>query len=108
MNQDRDDEPGYRFEGFHLLPRRRLLLRGADPVKLTQRAIKILIVLVERHGRIVSRDEILDLAFPGVFVEPGNVAVHITRLRKQLSPTAIATVPGLGYRFAVALYTDSA
>jgi predicted ATPase/DNA-binding winged helix-turn-helix (wHTH) protein len=99
MNHSPSDESGYRFDGFHLLPGQKLLLRGTEPVDLTPRAIGILIVLAERFGRVVSRDEILDLAFPGVTVEPGNITVHINQIRKVLGQAAIATVPGIGYRF---------
>lgn len=103
MSQSQSDEAGYRFDGFHLLPHQRRLLRGVEPVDLTSRAIGILIVLAERFGRVVSRDEILDLAFPGVIVEPGNIAVHINQIRKVLGPAAITTVPGVGYRFSAKL-----
>src|SRR5580704_216581 len=94
------EQEGYRFDGFHLLPKRRLLLRDGQKVAVSRRALSVLIVLVERHGRIVGRNEILDQAFPGVFVEDQNITVHVSALRSLLGPGAIATIPGRGYRFA--------
>jgi predicted ATPase/DNA-binding winged helix-turn-helix (wHTH) protein len=98
-----DRESGYRFDGFELLPKSRLLLRGGEKVQIGRRALSILLVLIERHERVVTKDEILDEAFPGVFVEEQNVTVHISTLRQVLGPAAIATIPGRGYRFAAKL-----
>jgi predicted ATPase/DNA-binding winged helix-turn-helix (wHTH) protein len=101
------EQEGYRFDGFHLLPKRRLLLRYGKKVAVAGRALSVLIVLVERHGRIVGRDEILDHAFPNVFVEDQNITVHVSALRSLLGPGAITTIPGRGYRFAAALEGDA-
>ncbi len=50
----------------------------------------------------VGKAELLDLVWPGLVVEENNLQVQISALRKVLGPAAIATVPGRGYRFAVA------
>jgi predicted ATPase/DNA-binding winged helix-turn-helix (wHTH) protein len=103
MEANRDLDRVYCFGGFRLLPAHRRLFRGDEAVPLGPKALNVLIVLVERHGRIVSTDEILDLAWPGVFVGPANVAVQILGLRKLLGRAAITTIPGRGYRFVAAL-----
>jgi predicted ATPase/DNA-binding winged helix-turn-helix (wHTH) protein len=100
MDMNRSEELSYRFDGYHLLPKRRLLLHAGEPVSLTRRTLNVLIVLVSRHERVVSKDEILDEAFPGVLVAEQNIAVHVSILRRRLGPDLIATIPGLGYRFA--------
>jgi predicted ATPase/DNA-binding winged helix-turn-helix (wHTH) protein len=92
-------EQGYRFGAFRLLPLRRRLLRGDDPVQLSPRAISILTTLVERHDRIVTKDEIFAEVWPGTFVEENNLTVHISALRKALGADAITTIPGRGYKF---------
>lgn len=70
---------------------------------LGARAFDLLVALVERRDRIVSRNELLDLVWPGLFVEDGNLAVQVSTLRKLLGPKAIATIPGRGYRFTLPL-----
>jgi DNA-binding winged helix-turn-helix (wHTH) protein len=67
-------------------------------------------MLVERHGRLVTRQELLDRVWAGTFVTDETVAQRISCLRKVLarhSPTdLIETIPKQGYRF-VAEVTES-
>jgi predicted ATPase/DNA-binding winged helix-turn-helix (wHTH) protein len=81
---------------------RALLLDGA-PVRLGARAFDVLLALIERRERVVSKDELLELIWPGLVVEENNLQVQISALRKALGPQVIATVPGRGYRFTAAL-----
>ncbi|MBK9362577.1 MAG: winged helix-turn-helix domain-containing protein [Rubrivivax sp.] len=53
---------------------RRLTVGGA-PAKLGGRAFDLLLALVERHERVVSKDELMDLVWPGLVVEEGNLHV---------------------------------
>jgi DNA-binding winged helix-turn-helix (wHTH) protein len=95
------------FEGFRL--DRRGLFRRADggyfvPVPLGSRALEVLIVLVERAGDLVSRDQIMKIVWPGVVVENSNLPVQVAALRRVLDDgrsdgSCIQTVPGRGYRF---------
>lgn len=85
---------------------RRLLVRGT-PVPLGGRAFDVLSWLVEHRHRPVPKDELLDVVWPGQDVEEGNLAVHVSTLRKLLGPHAIATIPGQGYRFALNLDGDA-
>ncbi|HVO88410.1 MAG TPA: AAA family ATPase [Casimicrobiaceae bacterium] len=89
------------FGRFELRPRSRQLLVEGQPAALGARAFDVLRVLVERRERLVTKDELLDLVWPGVVVEENNVEVQISMLRKILGPDAIATVPGRGYRFSM-------
>lgn len=77
-------------------------------VPLGARAFDLLVALVERRERVVSRNELLDVAWPGLIVEEGNLAVQVSALRKLLGANAIATVPGRGYRFTLAPTTSAA
>ncbi|MEO8739069.1 MAG: winged helix-turn-helix domain-containing protein [Casimicrobiaceae bacterium] len=81
---------------------REVLIDGA-PVAVGHRAFDLLSALIERADRLVSKSELLDLVWPGLVVEENNLQVQISTLRKLLGPLTIATVPGRGYRFAVAL-----
>ncbi|HXC15344.1 MAG TPA: winged helix-turn-helix domain-containing protein [Stellaceae bacterium] len=76
------------------------------PVTIGSRALDILAALAERQGALVSRDEIMAAAWPGVTVEDNNLAVQIAALRRVLDrdrgdDSCIQTIPGRGYRLAV-------
>lgn len=74
-----------------------LLVRG-EPASVGSRAFEVLLALAERQGKVVSKSELLDAAWPGLVVEENNISVQIAALRKVLGPGAIATIAGLGYR----------
>jgi adenylate cyclase len=96
------------FSSFRFDRRRGCLLRrngdGAlTPVAIGSRALDILGLLIDRHGDVVSKDEILNIVWPGV-VEGANVTVQISALRRVLEDgridgSLIQTIPGRGYRF---------
>lgn len=70
--------------------------------------MRLLVCLAERAGEVVSIDELLDQAWPGVIVTPDSVYQGIATLRRHLGddpkePTHIATVPRLGYRMIAAV-----
>lgn len=89
-------------EGLHLDLTAKTLSIGRNPVSLTRTEFNILRVLMEHPGRVFSREQLLDLAWPeGVVVTDRSVDVCITRLRKKIGPYArcIITRPGYGYSF---------
>ena len=71
------------------------------PAKIGARAFDVLLALVERRERVVPKHELMDLVWPKLVVEEGNLLVHMVALRKLLGPRAIATIPGRGYRFVM-------
>lgn len=77
----------------------RSLYCDGQPVALGARAVALLSVLVARHGRLVSKAELLDMVWPGLVVEENNLQVQMSALRKALGARMIVTVPGRGYRF---------
>ena len=79
---------------------RSVLIDGA-PAKIGARAFDVLLALVERRDRVVPKHELMDLVWPKLVVEEGNLLVHMVALRKLLGPRAIATIPGRGYRFVM-------
>ena len=93
------------FGPFRLDPGQRLLFRGTEIVALTPKAIETLIVLVERRGQLVGKDELLRRVWPDTFVEEGTVARNVSFLRRALGDSAdgseyIETHSKRGYRFA--------
>lgn len=97
----------YRFGRFEVRPTERLLYIDGQPMALGARAFDVLLVLIERRERLVSKSELLDLVWPDLFVEENNLQVQVSSLRKLLGAQALVTIAGRGYRFAVALDEDS-
>ncbi len=91
----------YRFAGFELQPGERRLLVDGFPVAVGPRAFDLLVTLVERAGHLVTKDELLDRVWPNLVVEENNLQVQVSALRKILGQSALATIPGRGYRFTL-------
>ena len=103
----------YQFGPFRLLVHQRELSAHGVPIPVGQRAFDILLVLVSRHGHLVTKDELMAEVWPGVIVEENNIQVHISALRKVLGTDGdpkryLVTVPGRGYRFVAPVKTESA
>jgi len=94
----------FHFGPFTLLPARKLLLRDGEPVRLGQRALDILLILVSRAGEVVAKTDILDQVWPGLHVEETNLRVQVSALRKALGDSDaparfVRNVAGRGYAF---------
>ncbi len=92
----------YRFGRIRVRPAPRELLLDGVPVALGVRAFDVLLALIEQRGRVVSKNELMERAWPHVVVGENNLHVQISTLRKLLGPAAIATVPGRGFQFVAA------
>ncbi len=102
-----EPEPA-RFGRFEIrLAERRLAVDGA-PVALGSRAFDLLAALMTRRDRVVPKEELIEVVWPGLMVEDNNLQVQISALRKVLGTHAIATVPGRGYQFTVAAQAQAA
>src|SRR6476646_2357836 len=75
------------FGPFRLFPTARVIERNGVPLALGDRALDILIVLVERAGEVVGHRELISRAWRGLIVDPGNLRVHVSGLRKALGDT---------------------
>lgn len=89
------------------------MFRNGQPVTLSPKDLETLLVLVERAGHIVEKEELLERVWPGVFIEEGNLARHIFNLRQVLGDSAderpyIETIPKRGYRFMATVQEDAA
>ncbi|HYL47165.1 MAG TPA: winged helix-turn-helix domain-containing protein [Candidatus Limnocylindrales bacterium] len=94
----------YEFGPFRLNPQKRILLREGEVVALTPKALEILLALVENHGEVLVKEELMQDIWPDTIVEEGNLNRNISTLRKVLGELPndhryIVTVPGRGYQF---------
>ena len=95
----------YEFGPFRLDPSGRVLFRGAQAVPLPPKAGDVLVLLLQRAGDVVAKDELLKQVWHDAFVEDGSLTRTISVLRRMLGegrngPHYIATVSRRGYRFA--------
>jgi len=86
----------YRFGRYEVRPAERQLLVDGRCVPLGARAFDVLLALIERRDRIVTKDELLEIAWPGVVVEENNLQVQVSFLRKYLGREAVVTIPARG------------
>jgi TolB-like protein/DNA-binding winged helix-turn-helix (wHTH) protein len=94
----------YEFGPFRLDAVEGVLIRQGEPVHLTPKALKLLLVLVRRANHIVDKEELIRLVWPDTVVEESNLSGNIHTLRQILgegnnSERYIETVPKRGYRF---------
>ena len=102
----------YEFGPFRLDAEERVLWRDGQAVSIPPKDLETLLVLVERAGHIVGKDELLQKVWPGVFIEEGNLARHVFNIRQVLGDAPdgrsyIETVPKRGYRFVGAVKKES-
>ena len=98
------------FGRFQVLPHRRELLADGQPLKMRGRAYDVLMVLLEAHGAVVTKDTLLARVWPDRAVEENAVQAQISALRAALGPERelIRTVSGRGYQFTGKVRTQSA
>ena len=94
----------FEFGPFRLDPQEGRLLRGDEPVPLPPKTFELLVLLVERSGHLVAKEELVGTLWPDTFVEEANLNNHLWRLRRALGQSRsggeyIETVPKRGFRF---------
>ncbi|MCC2104202.1 MAG: winged helix-turn-helix domain-containing protein, partial [Hyphomicrobiales bacterium] len=95
----------YRFGPFALDVAAGILFCGDRPTMLGGRAVALLERLVGAEGAPISKDDLIEAAWPGLVVEDSNLTVQIAALRRALQEGGgasdwIATLPRRGYRYA--------
>jgi eukaryotic-like serine/threonine-protein kinase len=105
-NNCADPETSYRFGLYVLDPSKGTLIRDHMRVRLQEQPLRLLVLLVERCGQIVSREEIRNRLWPeNTFVEfDKSLGVAVLKVREALgdeanNPRFIETIPRRGYRF---------
>jgi two-component system OmpR family response regulator len=109
QSKEQETAPGTRlhFDGLVLSPEEMSLTgRAGEPVELTGGEFRLLLVLAERAGRVVGRDDLLELTQNRTAqVFDRSVDNQISRLRRKVErdpgkPSLIKTVRGGGYSLA--------
>jgi Tol biopolymer transport system component/DNA-binding winged helix-turn-helix (wHTH) protein len=94
----------YEFDRFRLDAAHRMLYEDNQPMALAPKVVETLIALAERHGEIVSKDELVNRVWAGSVVEESNLTQNIYLLRKALGDATdgrpfIESFRRRGYRF---------
>lgn len=94
----------FEFEDYVLRPSERLLLRNGTPIPLKAKVFETLLNLVQNHGRVLSKEDLMKLIWSDRYVEENNLSQYIFILRRILGENPqdhrfIVTIPGHGYRF---------
>lgn len=92
------------FDSFTLDVGKRALFEGCDRVRITSKPLETLIYLVERRGRVIEKQEILDFVWKDTFVTEDVLVQAVKEIRRVLAdnkdePRFIKTIPRQGYRF---------
>ena len=100
----RDANLEWRMGSLVLDPVARILIHDGNPLPLGERAVSILLMLVERSGQLVSKEDLIEFAWQGLAVEDSNLTVQVAALRRALALVPggrswIETLPRRGYRF---------
>jgi eukaryotic-like serine/threonine-protein kinase len=104
----------YRFGPFDLDPGESALSRSGMRIRLQDLPYRLLLMLVERPGEVVTREELRQHLWPqNTFVEFDNsLGVAIRKVRESLhdnaeAPQYVATIPRRGYRFVAPVVIET-
>lgn len=100
-----EQEPTIEYAGIVLYPERYIASYDGSTVDFTQKEAELLAMLMEKGGRVVSRERLLDMMWEDQhFIDDNTLNVYITRVRRKLRELGagerIETVRGAGYRMA--------
>lgn len=93
----------YEFGPYRLDPAKRSLVRDGQQVALAPKTFDLLCLLVERRDQVFAKKDLMDLLWPGTFVEEANLSFQVSALRKVFGNNGgrwIENLPRYGYRFA--------
>ena len=104
--------PKVRIGDWSVDPGTNELRRGKEVARLEPKAMDVLMLLAQRAGEVVSRDELFAAVWPGAVVGDEALSQSITKLRRALgddprAPTYIETISKRGYRLAAPIGGES-
>ena len=96
--------PCYRLGEFVLESDEHRLTRAGEEIPLRPKSFEVLLYLVEHHGHLVSKEELLDAIWPDAYVSEGTLRQIVWEIREALGEhkdqqRLIKTIPKIGYQF---------
>lgn len=94
-------EPPFRLRTLEVTPAALEIRRGGDVVTMEPRVMQVLVALHRADGRVVSREELLELCWEGRIVGDDSLNRSVSQLRKALAEedgVSVDTIPRVGYR----------
>ncbi|MEJ8547271.1 winged helix-turn-helix domain-containing protein [Brevibacillus borstelensis] len=101
---DAPEEVVLQFGEIRIYPEKYEVFRGSEKVELTPKEFELLHYLASHHGRVLTRDQLLNAVWNYDFIGDSRIVdVHVSHLREKLeedtkNPRYIKTVRGLGYK----------
>ena len=94
----------YEFGDFRIDADHRMLYHQGSEIPVVPKVVETLLALIERRGKVVSKDELLEAVWPDTVVEESNLFVYLSVLRKTLGTLEdgrpyVETLRRRGYRF---------
>src|SRR5882762_6248672 len=94
----------YEFDDFRIDVAHLMLYHRGAEIPLVPKAVETLLALIERRGKIVSKEELLEAVWPDTVVEESNLFLYLSLLRKTLGTHKdggpyVETLRRRGYRF---------
>lgn len=102
----------FEFGDYVLDTGEKILLRDGKAIPVPPKVLDLLLVLVENHGSIVAKEDLMDRLWADTYVEESNLTFSIRKLRKILgdeaqNPQFIETIPKRGYRFIAGIESQN-
>lgn len=102
----------YQFANCSIDPERHAFLRNDTPVHVEPQVFELLLALVENQGRLVTKDELIEIVWRGLIVSDSTISARISAARKVVGDTGgeqsiIKTVHGLGFKLISEVITSA-
>ncbi len=99
------------FDQFELDTKQLELREDGVALSIEPKSFNLLVLLIENHDRVLSKDEIFDQIWSGVFVSDATLSSAIAQIRRVLKDNGqtqkyVKTVHGRGFRFMAQVTTD--
>lgn len=110
MSIETEEHRTYSFGDFTLDVDRGALLHADDEIKLRPQSFEVLRYLLEHHGRLISKDELLDSVWGHKAVTDDSITQCLIEVRRAIRDTSqkmIVTVPKRGYIFDLQVLESS-
>ena len=101
----------YQFANCSIDPERHAFMRNGKPVHVEPQVFALLLALIEKQGRLVTKDELIEIVWRGLSVSDATISARINAARKAVGDSGkkqviIKTVHGRGFQLVATVYSD--